>query len=90
MSTDQRQSMSNPSPPPSTSMRHQGGVNEIPRDQNPGSEEDAPLPPQPGFVVIDQEESDEEGLSSDEEGDAQVLNGGYQLLAQDPEGNVSQ
>ncbi|XP_072021325.1 uncharacterized protein [Amphiura filiformis] len=84
MSTQKYQSISKP---PSTSMmRDQGGVNEIPRDHQDGSEDDVPLPSQQGFVVIDQPESDDEGLSSGDEGEGQMQNGGYQLLAQDPDG----
>lgn len=57
----------------------------MPREE--GSEEDAPLPPQQGLAVIEQMGSDEdEGISSGDEGEGFVQNGGYQLLAQEPDG----
>lgn len=57
----------------------------MPREE--GSQEDAPLPPQQGLAVIEQMGSDDdEGISSGDEGEGFVQNGGYQLLAQDPDG----
>ena len=59
----------------------------MPREE--GSQEDAPLPPQQGLAVIEQMGSDDdEGISSGDEGEGFVQNGGYQLLAQDPDVSV--